>query len=171
MLRCLLLFKVEAQGKRRTYISSSSSGITSIRFLPCPSSIRKGITTSRTNQCHSRSNSVQSGLNSGPAFSRSESRHFIKSRRRGWTKVGQSAVTQIVPPHKETYPIMSAPAVLIQRPSPNGFGGIGDSSKRTRDEENVLVGAVDTFGAAVEEFLVVVMVRNVGKHRERTKSR
>ena len=66
---------------------------------------------------------------------------------------------------------MSAPAVLIQRPSPNGFGGIGDSSKRTRDEENVLVGAVDTFGAAVEEFLVVVMVRNVGEHRERTKSR
>jgi hypothetical protein len=66
---------------------------------------------------------------------------------------------------------MRAPAVLIQHPSPNGFGGRGDSSKRTRDEENALVGAVGTFGATVEDFLVVVMVRNVGKCRERTKSR
>jgi hypothetical protein len=66
---------------------------------------------------------------------------------------------------------MSAPAVLIQRPSPNGFGGRGDNSKRTRDEENALVGAVGTFGGAVEEFLLVVMVQNVAKCRERTKSR
>ena len=62
---------------------------------------------------------------------------------------------------------MSAPAVLIQRPSPNGFGGRGDNSKRTRDDENALVGAVDPFDAAVEEFLVVVMMRNVGKCREK----
>lgn len=66
---------------------------------------------------------------------------------------------------------MSAPAVLIQRPSPNGFGGRGDKSKWTREEENALVGAVGPFGTAVEDFLVVVMVRNVGKCREKTKGR
>ncbi len=65
---------------------------------------------------------------------------------------------------------MSAPAVLIHRPSPNGFDGRGDNSKRIPDEENALV-VVGTFGAAVEEFGVVVMVRKVGECRERRKSR
>jgi hypothetical protein len=63
---------------------------------------------------------------------------------------------------------MSAPAVLTHRPSPNGFDGRGDNSKRIRDEDNVLVGA---FGAVVDDFLVVGMVRNVGKCREKTTSR
>jgi hypothetical protein len=36
---------------------------------------------SRTIQCHSRSNNVQSSLSSGPAFSRSESHHFYKHAR------------------------------------------------------------------------------------------
>ena len=60
---------------------------------------------------------------------------------------------------------MSAPAVLTHRPSPNGFDGRGDNSKCIRDEESVLVGA---FGTVVDEFLVVIMGRNVGKCRERT---
>jgi hypothetical protein len=29
--------------------------------------------------------------------------------------------------------MMSAPAVLIHRPSPSGFGGTGDNSKETSD--------------------------------------
>ena len=74
-------------------------------------------------------------------------------------------------PLQKTYPIISAPAVLIHRPSPNGFDGRGDNSKCTRDEENMLVGAVGTFGTTVEEFLLVVVVRNVGKCRERVKRR
>lgn len=88
----------------------------------------------------------------------------------GGEQGGSSGGTQNTPA-SETYPIISAPAVLIHRPSPNGFDGRGDSSKRIRDEENMLVGAVGTFGATVEEFLVVVVVRNVGKYREKAKRR
>ena len=77
----------------------------------------------------------------------------------------------MLPLLKETHPIMSAPAVLIHRPSPNGFDGRGDNSKCIPDEENVLVAEVGTFGAAVEEFAVVVMVRKAEECREWTNSR
>ena len=66
---------------------------------------------------------------------------------------------------------MIAPAVLIHRPSPNGFDGRWDNSKRTPDEENAPFGVIGTFGAAVEELAVVVMVRKVRECRERTNSR
>jgi hypothetical protein len=152
----------------QTYISSSSSGITSIRFLPCPPVPTKeegAQRYQRTIQYHSRSNSVRSSLNYGPAFSHSESRHFLQVRNYTRDKVGG------LPLLKETHPIMSAPAVLIHRPSPNGFDGRGDISKCIPDEEDALAAVVSTFGAAVEEFAVVVMVRKVGECRERTNSR
>lgn len=129
---------------------------------------RKGRTISPTNQYHSRSNTVQSSLSYCPAFSRLEFRHFYKKA--GGEGQGGCSASHSKRSPSETHPIMSAPAVLIQRPSPNGFDGRGDSSKRIPDEENALV-VVGAFVAAVEEFAVVVMVRKVGECRERTKRR
>jgi hypothetical protein len=59
--------------------------------------------------------------------------------------------------HKTTYPMMRAPAVLIQRPSPNGFGGTDDRSKRMSDEGglNAAERASDT---TLDDFLVVVLM-------------
>lgn len=53
--------------------------------------------------------------------------------------------------------MMRAPAVLIQRPSPNGFGGTGDRSKRMSDEGglNAAERASDT---TLDDFLVVVVL-------------
>ena len=70
-----------------------------LNSLPAvPSSTNKrgrGIMVSRTIQYRTRSNSVRSSLNYGPAFSHSESRRFYKS---GIYAVWRGGVTQNAPP-------------------------------------------------------------------------
>ena len=81
-----------------------------------------------TIQSHSQSSSVQNSLSYAQESSRSGSRLF-----RGEGGYSASSVDNDHPP-QTTHPITSAAAVFIHLPSPNGFGGTGDNSKRVSGE-------------------------------------
>jgi hypothetical protein len=54
--------------------------------------------------------------------------------------------------------MMMAPAVLIQRPSPNGFGGTGDNSKCMSDEGAVYAG-VRVSVMSVDDLVMALVIR------------
>lgn len=89
-----------------------------------------------------------------------------RRRGRGETDSASSANDRHIP--QTTHPMTRAPAVLIQRPSPNGFGGTGDNSKSILDE-----GALDVAGRgsaiAMDEVVMALTARRLGDRRERTK--
>ena len=69
-----------------------------------------------------------------------------------------------------THPITSAAAVLIHFPSPNGFGGTGDNSKRISDEGglNAALCAPTESTPRLDE--LVIRLRRLGDLRGNKKS-
>lgn len=66
--------------------------------------------------------------------------------------------------------MMSAAAVLIHFPSPNGFGGTGDKSKRISEAGGLNAAAVRGLVGPIVDDSVIRLLRRVGDLRGRTKS-
>jgi hypothetical protein len=60
---------------------------------------------------------------------------------------------------KKTHPMTSAAAVLIQRPSPNGFGGTGDNSKCTSDEGALYAAVVRASVMGLDDLAMALVTR------------